>query len=216
MSRFLLSKVLLHWAPGLIAIGLSLCAWAIVEIQLSQVPQALPIVLPSKTPMPTVKPTSSPNPTPTPSVDPLPSNVGTAVYPFRPDNGQLIGTITLQNLGLSWPIHEGTTDLQLSRGVGHFRASVLPGENDNSVLSGHRATVFNRLGELRVGQTILVRTVAGTFTYRITGTRIVLRTDRTVIVHTPHAVLTLTTCYPFNAIGLTTHAYIVSADLERY
>jgi len=114
---------------------------------------------------------------------------------------------------LSWPIYEGTNERQLKKGVGHFRGSVLPGEIDNSVLSGHRSTVFNRLGELKAGDLILVKTRAGTFTYRVRGFSIVKRTDRTVIVPTETAVLTLTTCYPFNHIGVTTRAYIVSADL---
>lgn len=145
----------------------------------------------------------------------MPSDFGTASYASRPKVGARIGTITLTSLNLSWPVYEGTNGSELHKGVGHYRSSVLPGENDNTVLSGHRATVFNRLGELRIGQSILVRTHAGTFHYTVTGTRIVKRTDKTVIVHTPHAVLTLTTCYPFNALGTTTRAYIVSATLSN-
>jgi sortase A len=226
-AKWVATSVVRHWAPGLIAIGLALVAWAGIEISLTQVTPAPPVSLPSpsrftppvETPAPTVSPTgqpTQPTPTPEPTVPVLPPNVGLAVYSERPAVGHHLGTITLPTLGLSWPIFEGTTITQLNRGVGHFRTSVLPGENDNSVLSGHRATVFNRLGELRLGQSIVVRTEAGTFLYKVTGTRIVLRTDRTVIVPTPHAVLTLTTCYPFNAVGTTTHAYIVSADLVRY
>lgn len=124
-----------------------------------------------------------------------------------------IGSITLPSLKLSWPIFEGTTDTQLYRGVGHFVQSVLPGETDNSVLSGHRTTVFNRLGELKVADKILVKTKAGIFTYQLRQFRVVIRTDKTVIVPTDTAVLTLTTCYPFNNLGATTRAYIVVADL---
>lgn len=91
----------------------------------------------------------------------------------------------------------------------------MPGQNDNTVLSGHRTTVFNRLGELQKGQLVMVQTSAGVFTYKVRSFRVVLKTDRTVIVPTNHAVLTLTTCYPFNNIGATTHAFIVSADLQK-
>lgn len=140
-------------------------------------------------------------------------NPAFAVYPKTPHLGARVGTVTLPSLSLSWPIYQGTTATQLAKGVGHYVQSVLPGQKDNTVLSGHRTTVFNRLGELKRGQSILVKTSAGTFTYVIRSFRMVLRTDRTVIVHTNRAVLTLTTCYPFNNIGATTKAFIVSADL---
>jgi len=39
---------------------------------------------------------------------------------------------------------------ELTKGVGHYKRSVLPGENSNTVLSGHRDTVFREFGELVV------------------------------------------------------------------
>ena len=103
----------------------------------------------------------------------------------------------------------------LFRSVGHYAKSVLPGLSDNSILAGHRSTVFNRLGELELGDQIFIKTAAGTFIYEIHDFKIVKRTDRTVIVPTEDATLTLTTCYPFNHIGVTTDAFIVSAKLFR-
>ena len=81
--------------------------------------------------------------------------------------GQKIGTITLPALKLSWPIFEGTEEAQLAKGVGHYTKSVLPGLSDNSVLAGHRNTVFNRLGELEIGDEIFIKTAAGTFIYEL-------------------------------------------------
>ncbi len=160
-------------------------------------------------PLPTPTSTNwgkSPSPTPM-------STFSYATYAKVPHLGARIGTITLPTLGLSWPIYQGTTSTQLAKGVGHFIGSVLPGQNDNTVLSGHRTTVFNRLGELKRGQSVFIESSAGTFTYVIRSFRIVMRTDKTVIVHKDHGVLTLTTCYPFNNIGTTTRAFIVTADL---
>lgn len=127
--------------------------------------------------------------------------------------GQKIGTITLPTLDLSWPIYEGTSDAELAKGVGHYSKSVLPGLSDNSVLAGHRNTVFNRLGELEIGDEIYVKTKAGTFIYQVTKFKVVKRTDKTVIVPTDDATLTLTTCFPFNHIGITTDAFIVTAKI---
>jgi sortase A len=129
--------------------------------------------------------------------------------------GQKIGTITLPSLKLSWLIYEGTEEAQLSKGVGHYLKSVLPGLSDNTVLAGHRNTVFNRLGELEIGDQIFIKTIAGSFIYEVKEFKVVKRTDKTVIVPTDDATLTLTTCYPFNHIGITTDAFIVTAKLAQ-
>lgn len=172
-------------------------------------PQVEPIPL-SQVP---AQPAPTASPDATPEVEPEEPVVAPALYKSRPKVGDRVGTITLPSLKLSWPIYEGTTETQLARGVGHYVKSVLPGETDNSVLSGHRTTVFNRLGELEIGELILVKTKAGTFTYKISKFRTVMRTSKAVIVPTETATLTLTTCYPFNNVGLTTRAFIVTADL---
>ncbi len=135
------------------------------------------------------------------------------LYPVKPRLGDKIGTISLPSILLSWPVYEGTTEEQLSLGVGHFQGSVLPGIRDNSVLSGHRNTVFGKLGELKVGDFVVVGTSAGTFTYQVRDFRIVDKTSRDVIVPTETAILTLTTCYPFISPVKTTQAFIVTADL---
>ena len=135
------------------------------------------------------------------------------VYDQYPEPGDKVGTITLESLDLSWPIIEGTDEDQLSKGVGHYIGSVLPGIYDNSILSGHRSTVFGRLGELKKGDRILVETSAGTFVYVITKFKVVDRSDQTVIQPSVDPILTLTTCYPFGNVANTTEAYIVTADL---
>jgi sortase A len=127
--------------------------------------------------------------------------------------GSYLGKITIPALKQTLPIYQGTEDAQLKKGIGHYERSVLPGVTDNSVLSGHRDSVFSQLGRLKVGELLTVETVAGKFTYKISRFRIVGANDRTVIVPTKTAVLTLTTCYPFHYIGSAPKSFIVSADL---
>lgn len=136
-----------------------------------------------------------------------------ALYPDRPAQGDKIGSLSIPSLKMSLPIYEGTKESELERGVGHYSGSVLPGESDNCVLSGHRDTVFSELQHLEKGDKLLVRTSAGTFTYRIYKIRIVDKEDTTVIVPKPRASLTLTTCYPFTYIGSAPQRYIISAYL---
>jgi sortase A len=127
--------------------------------------------------------------------------------------GDFIGKIMIPALNQTLPIYEGTEDSQLKMGIGHYEKSVLPGVADNSVLAGHRDSVFSKLGKLKIGELLIVDTQAGKFTYKISGFRIVKADDRTVIVPTKTAVLTLSTCYPFRFIGNAPKRYIVSANL---
>ena len=130
-----------------------------------------------------------------------------------PALGDEIGNLTIPVFDKSYPIVQGTEDAQLAIGVGHVVQSVLPGEYDNCVLSGHRDTFFSSLDKLRMGDQLIVETQNGVFVYAVSGARIVEADDRTVIVPTDSAVLTLTTCYPFNYIGSAPYRYIISADL---
>ncbi|WP_160722214.1 class D sortase [Bacillus sp. USDA818B3_A] len=135
------------------------------------------------------------------------------LYPVRPKMGEEMGELFIPKLNATLPIFHGTNEDELAKGVGHFAESVLPGENDNSVLSGHRDTVFRKLGEVGKGDELIVRTSAGEFTYRVNKVRIVDADDRTVIVPKPRATLTVSTCYPFNYIGPAPKRYILVAYL---
>lgn len=131
-----------------------------------------------------------------------------------PANGDIIGSLVIPSLNQELPIIQGTGYEELKKGVGHFKQSVLPGQEDNSVLSGHRNTVFSELGDLMIGDSLIIKTIAGTFTYIVDGTRIVDKDDKTVIVPTDTAILTLTTCYPFDGIDLDpSERYILTASL---
>jgi len=136
------------------------------------------------------------------------------LYSLYPAEGDVIGSLSIPILNKELPIIQGTGENELKKGVGHFTQSVLPGEKDNCVLSGHRDTVFAELGKLKVGDKLIVQTSAGIFTYEVDETKIVDKDDKTVIVPTDSAVLTLTTCYPFNVFDLAPQErYILTANL---
>ena len=137
------------------------------------------------------------------------------LYPVYPAEGDNIGSLTIPSLKQKLPIIQGTGVKELKKGVGHFIQSVLPGEKDNCVFSGHNDTVFRQIGSLKIGDQLIVQTSVGTFTYEVSGTRIVHEDDKTVIVPTDHAVLTMTTCYPFITAGYSPDRYIVSASLVK-
>jgi len=132
----------------------------------------------------------------------------------RPSAGARIGSLYIPVLGRNLAIVEGTDTEALKKGVGHYSGSVMPGVKDNCVLSGHRDTVLTGLGKVGIGDELIIKTSSGRFIYIVKRIRIVGKNDKTVIVPTTHAVLTLTTCYPFHYIGPAPRRYIVSADLS--
>ena len=134
-------------------------------------------------------------------------------YSKNPKIGDLMGELVIPKLGATLPIIHGTDEDELEKGVGHYANSVMPGQSDNSVLSGHRDTVFRELGKVGKGDEFIVHTADGTFTYRVRQVRIVDEDDRTVIVPKPKATLTVSTCYPFDFVGYAPDRYILIADL---
>jgi sortase A len=139
----------------------------------------------------------------------------TSPYPLHPQKGELMGELYIPKLEARLPIYHGTDEDELEKGVGHFAGSVFPGEEDNSVLSGHRDTVFRQLGDVGVNDLLIVTTAAGEFTYKVKKVRIVDEDDRTVIVPKPRATLTVSTCYPFQFVGSAPERYVLVAELKR-
>ena len=131
----------------------------------------------------------------------------------QPKIGEVIGVLSIPRLKRDLPIIEGTGSKELKRGVGHYVRSVLPGVSDNSVLSGHRGTVFKNLDNIKIRDLLIVTTEYGEFIYKVYKIRIVKANDKTVIVPNEDAILTLSTCYPFRYVGNAPERYIVQANL---
>lgn len=140
------------------------------------------------------------------------NNSSTKVFSYDPKVGDEIGVLALPRLNETLPIIEGVDEDELAKGVGHYKGTALPSENGQIVLSGHRDTVFRRLGELEIGDELEVKMPYGQYTYIIEKTEIVPADDVTVIrPDTKGELLTVTTCYPFRYIGDAPDRYIINA-----
>jgi sortase A len=129
-----------------------------------------------------------------------------------PSIGDIVGILKFPSLKEELPIIEGTNEDDLEKGVGHYKGSSFPNEKGQIVLSGHRDTVFRRLGELKLGDILTISTPDGTFNYKIEHTQIVEANDRSIItLQKNEEILTLTTCYPFSFIGNAPERYIITA-----
>jgi sortase A len=110
-----------------------------------------------------------------------------------------IGEIQIPKIGLVHPIFEGVTLTVIDQGPGHWPGSAVPGQLGNSVFAGHRVThshPFRRINELAVGDQIIFKMANGTFTYQITGSKIVTPKDVHIVDPTPDATVTLFACHP--------------------
>ncbi len=131
---------------------------------------------------------------------------------FSPAIGEEVGILSLPTLDEVLPIVEGVDEDDLEKGVGHYGGTAFPSQQGQVVLSGHRDTVFRRLGELELGDELEVKMPYGDFTYVIDKTEIVDADDRTVInPDIDEELLTVTTCYPFTYVGSAPDRYIIYA-----
>jgi sortase A len=135
---------------------------------------------------------------------------------FNPFTGDVVGILYIPRIDAELPIVEGTDADDLEKGVGHYKGTAWPLGNDQIVLSGHRDTVFRRMGEVKIGDELIVKVPYGEFTYIMESSKVVDANDLTVIKPTaPDEVLTVTTCYPFRYVGNAPDRYILTAKPKK-
>lgn len=131
---------------------------------------------------------------------------------FFPEMGDTVGILEIPGINAELPIVEGTDPDDLEKGVGHYKGSAYPKQQDQIVLSGHRDTVFRKLGDVKVGDTFVVKLPYGEFTYEMVDYKIVDADDTSIIKSTaPNEELVITTCYPFSFVGNAPERYIIYA-----
>jgi sortase A len=95
----------------------------------------------------------------------------------------------------------GGSGRTLAFGPGHLSASALPGETGNMVIAGHRDTHFAFLRNLEPGDRLTIESFSGATTdYEVIGLNVVDSRRGSLLLDTDDAVLTLVTCYPFDAV----------------
>jgi LPXTG-site transpeptidase (sortase) family protein len=131
--------------------------------------------------------------------------------PVSPD--QLLTRLEIPKIQVDAIVVEGASRRELSEGPGHMKQTAQPGETGNAVITGHRDTFFRHIYELNKGDQIQVRRSGRTFTYEVTGKRIVMPEDISVIKPTNDPQLTLITCYPTYYIGPAPKRLVVFSKL---
>ena len=94
----------------------------------------------------------------------------------------------------------GGSGRTLAFGPGHLSASSLPGEPGNAVIAGHRDTHFSFLRDVEIGESLIVETTGGRkHLYKVVGIDGVDARRGSLLLDTDQAVMSLVTCYPFEA-----------------
>ncbi len=120
--------------------------------------------------------------------------------PSAPSGGA-IDHLVIPKIGLNKFVVQGVAENDLMKGPGHYPQTVMPGQDGNAAIAGHRTTYgapFFDLNEMAVGDPIYVTDLAGrTWIYKVSQRpEVVSPNDVSVLKPTPYAQLTLTTCNP--------------------
>lgn len=131
--------------------------------------------------------------------------------PISPD--QLLTRLQIPKIQMDAIVVEGASRHELSEGPGHMKQTAQPGETGNAVITAHRDTFFRHIYELNKGDQIQVRRSGRIFTYEVTGHKVVMPEDVSVIKPTNNPQLTLITCYPTYYIGPAPKRLVVFSKL---
>jgi sortase A len=113
--------------------------------------------------------------------------------------GDAVGYIAIPKITAGYAIVQGTDELSLEKGPGHYPGTALPGMGQTVAVAGHRTTYlapFKRINELTPGDRIVVTMPYGRFTYSVEYHRIVLPTALWVTHNVGYDRLILSACNP--------------------
>lgn len=116
-----------------------------------------------------------------------------------------VGFVEIPKLDLILPLHPGTSNQSLNKGVGIMSEFDFPNQNRNSlsVIASHRGgrrgeNTFLRIDKLQSGDLVKITTEAGDIDYLVSHSEIVTPTDWSKFYRNENkAVLVLLTCHPY-------------------
>ena len=123
--------------------------------------------------------------------------------------GEAFAIVRIPRFGADYarPVLEGSDHDTLTRGVGHYPGTAMPGQVGNFAVSGHRTTYgrpLHNIDRLKKGDVIVVETKASYIVYAVDRHVIVTPYQVEVIAPVPQqpgvqptqAWMTMTTCHP--------------------
>lgn len=125
---------------------------------------------------------------------------GTRARPWPWADTWPLARLQVARLGIDQIVLSGASGRTLAFGPGHLSGTALPGGPGNSVISGHRDTHFSFLRDLLPGDRIELTPASGEMLMYAVITAEVRHQDDLWLLDQGHSLLTLITCYPFDAL----------------
>jgi sortase A len=194
------------FAVGILALGY--VGYALVDASLYQAYQTWRFERALKSVQATIGGVEQIHPSPLPAL----AEADRASVESAAPKGSSLGQIEISSISLTAMIEEGDNGRTLRRAVGHVPGTALPGRQGNVVLAGHRDTFFRPLRDIRKGDEITLKTLNGSYRYRVDFTEVVSPKDIEVLGRSACPILTLVTCYPFYFVGPAPQRFIVRAS----
>ncbi|MCL4783007.1 MAG: class D sortase [Bryobacterales bacterium] len=126
--------------------------------------------------------------------------------------GEPLGMLSIESVQIEAPVFAGDGKATLSLAAGWIKGTALPGSRGNAGIAAHRDTLFRPLRNIKRGDAVVYRSLAGSYTYRVVWTKIVRPSDVSVLDNTVIPSLTLVSCYPFYYVGPAPYRFIVRAE----
>jgi sortase A len=117
----------------------------------------------------------------------------------RIKEGDAIGRLEVDRIGLDVVFLQGTSTGTLQRGPGHYPTTQLPGQGGTVAIAGHRTTYlapFRTINEIRDGDEVRLVMPYGVFTYEVEKHEIVEPTDVQIVDPVGYDRVVLTACHP--------------------
>jgi sortase A len=126
---------------------------------------------------------------------------GEQLRPWPWADTRAIARLTIERGGATIIVLAGASGRTMAFGPGHLDGTAMPGDVGNCVITAHRDMHFAPLRYIGPGDILTLQRPDGrTIRYRVQATRVVGKTDTSVLRQDARTRLTLITCYPFDAI----------------
>jgi LPXTG-site transpeptidase (sortase) family protein len=137
-----------------------------------------------------------------------------SVQPDSPPAGAVDFVLKIPRLGYAAAVREGVSSSVLEFGPGHYPTTPEPGQIGDVGVAAHN-TYWLGFGGVKPGDRIVLQTRdASTYTYVVTGTRIVAPDETWVLDQPGGRRLTLTTCWPLWAGAMARQRLAIFATLS--
>lgn len=129
-----------------------------------------------------------------------------------------IGRIKIPAINVDMPIAEGSTKYVLRVAIGHYSNSADIGQPGYSIFLGHRMYTygrhFNRLGEVKIGDLVIVENKQYRYTYQVDKIDTILPSELVAAINTQteERRIMLVTCTP---VRVASHRLLVKGELIK-